>query len=959
MQRFGAFALFLATLLGSASAFSQDAQPLVEVSPLITEAPQDTIVIDGSDESLASRERHKLTVDGKPSTRDEIGLWGWTGKARWVMATPGAGQYIVSLALVSGNKRPGKFGYTAGDKEILSNEIREAGAWTGCSKAFRITVPEGQTETPTLVTGDGFYLFRADIAKVTKPAGDADGKITVLAEASYRTVFRGTDDKPRCVVLAPAEGIEAKLAKRLAERLKLPLAAEPELQTPFPAFPAVAGATSDTNLILLSAGQGGPLVRAMRRAGLIAENHAVPGPGGYVIRTVARAFAGRGNVIVISSGDEAGLAGGIEALSPEADAKTGEIVWNKFLLDSPSERWKKLRPYYYRIRDDEDYWRQKSTALDKPFAGLGGYAPARAYISTTDEWADRYWLTGNDKFAELFKRYVFKMEDDAIYASEGKDSHMELYGLMRGWDRVEESPAFSTADRLRIANYLLRCVEGPEGFGGSYGSYTVYSGPVRMRHNHQTIRGCGMMQAYLYYGRLYGLGRVQIWKSWCDGLITEATAWGHAPENSPNYEPRTFLEQGDMIRCQGLSTKGPEGTKLWPEAAMRFMAWRDSFGLPACYGDCWANDEFQSMEFLEALRDDWDWPAAQFAIDRMIRGYRIAAPKSMPASDLYAYLHGSTDVGGLLKPSDPAAAEKALSPLVGLAALPMGEGYWRYMTGQVGQREFWTKPKPKPKPEIIPYERTADKVQYRSGWGMSDEYLLFETIGWADHGHIDLGSIVQYCAAGRLWIVDFGYNNVGPEHHSTLEVKRDGKAAWHKYEGEGGRWGDFLAGPQMFEIVEFKGPGPGTPGPFRVTGQAHDLAGATWKRTVSGGDGKGLVIEDTLAADEPGEYEATFRLRLLGKVEGALGDWTVRQKDATLPVKLNVAPGDVVAIGKWLPDDHAEKAGAYPWYPFADPASGASSGGTPKTIEWTRKVKLDRGQTCVFRAALGPVIPAK
>jgi hypothetical protein len=469
-----------------------------------------------------------------------------------------------------------------------------------------------------------------------------------------------------------------------------------------------------------------------------------------------------------------------------------------------------------------------------------------------------------------------------------------------------------------------------------------------MRHNHQTIRGCGMMQAYLYFGRLYGLGRAQIWKSWCDGLIAEATAWGHAPENSPNYEPRTFLEQGDMIRWQGLSTKGQEGTKWWPEAAMRFMAWRDSFALPACYGDCWSADEFESMEFFEVMRDDWDWPAAQFAIDRMIRAYRVVDPKCTPTDDDYVYLHGSTDVGGLLRPSDPAAAGRTLEPLVGLAALPMTEGFWRYMTGQVGQREFWTKPRPKPKPELIPYERTADKVQYRSGWGTEDEYLLFETIGWADHGHLDLGSIVQYCSRGRLWIVDFGYNNVEPVHHSTLEVKRDGKPAWGEFEGEKGRWGDFRAGPQMFEITRLDPPKPGKPGPFTVAGQAHDLAGTTWKRSVSGGAGKALVIEDTLTADEPGEYEAVFRLRLLGKVEGSGGKWTVSQKDAALPVKLEVSEGDEVEIGKWLPDDHASKAGAYPWYAFAE------DGGIPKTIEWKRKVKLDRGGTTVLRATLGP-----
>ena len=116
-----------------------------------------------------------------------------------------------------------------------------------------------------------------------------------------------------------------------------------------------------------------------------------------------------------------------------------------------------------------------------------------------------------------------------------------------------------------------------------------------MRHNHQTILGCGMMQAYLYFGRLYGLGCAQIWKSWCDDLVLNATYWGHAPENSPNYEPRTFLEVADMLHYQGLSTKDQEGTRNWPLSSMRFLSLRDSFGLPSCYGDCWDWSEFDSL----------------------------------------------------------------------------------------------------------------------------------------------------------------------------------------------------------------------------------------------------------------------------------------------------------------------------------------------------------------------------
>ena len=960
------------TLPSSGPESTESAGPLVEVPTISAEAPYDCVKLGFSDEDQAAMKAHQLTAAGKPATGKELGIWGGKDRCQWVMPTPEPGQYIVSLFLVSGDKRPGRFGYARGDAEHVTGEFRESGQWTGCLKAFRIDVPAGQKQTRMFITGDGVYFWRADISRVTHPPQNANGQLGRLAESSYRTVIRRPSegkDKPACIVLAPKEGVEAELARQLAKDMGIPVAPEPDLKDPFPACPAVDGATPDTNVILLSAGVGGPLTQAMRRAELIAENHAIPGPGGYVIRTVPRPFAGKANFIVISAGDRVGLERGIKAFAPRLDDASQELILDRFLADSPSERWARLRPWYYQVKDRDQLWDKLRKELELPFGGAKSYAPSRAFIATTHEYARRYWVTGDVHWAEITKARLEKMMKDDIYGGEDpKDSHMELYGLLQGWDRVEEAAVFSPEDRLRISNYLLkRCVEGDEGFGRAYAGYNQYSGAVRMRHNHQTILGTGLMQAYVYFGRLYGLGRAQMWKSWCDDLVLNATYWGHAPENSPNYEPRTFLEVADMLHYQGLSTKGQEGTRNWPAAAARFLAVRDSFGLPACYGDCWDWAESDSLKFIELMRDEWDAPVAQFAIDRIISGYRYVAPKSAAAEAPYAYLHGSTDVGGLLKPSDPARLAEVLQPLTGLVVLPMTDGYWKYMTGQVGNKDFWDKAG---RPDAISYDRAADKVVYRGGWGLEDEYLLLETIGWADHGHMDLGTIVQYCQGGRLWIVDYGYNNVGPEHHSTLEVKRDCKPAWGQYRGQDGRWGDFRAGPQMFEIVKLE-PAAATStkpttsrwplatsqsakaGPFAMSCRAGNMAGATWIRSVTGGDGRPLVIEDALTADQAGQYEIIFRLRLLGSVEGDKGKWNVRQKGATLPLTLDLADGDGVTIAKWMPDDHAGDAGAYPRCPFVE------QGGIPRTIEWRRNIRLGAGEGTTFKARIGPVETAR
>lgn len=272
----------------------------------------------------------------------------------------------------------------------------------------------------------------------------------------------------------------------------------------------------------------------------------------------------------------------------------------------------------------------------------------------------------------------------------------------------------------------------------------------------------------------------------------------------------------------------------------------------------------------------------------------------------------------------------------------MTRGYYDYLSGQRGNPEFWATHAGPPAP---PYERSADKIQYRSGWGTGSEYLLVDGIGWASHGHEDLGAIESYAAGGRLWIVDAGYTNTGVAHHSTLEVKRDGEPAWKRLEGASG---DFGSGPNMMEVARAEPKMPGNAGRFSVTLGARDYGGATWTRTLTGGGGRPMVVEDTLVAEQAGVFETTFRLRLLGTVEGKDGSWRVEQKDALLPIALALMSGDRAAAVSAAPDGHAGDGGAYSWYPFAP------EGGKPVLLEWTRKVALKPGEKSVFRATLGP-----
>lgn len=894
------------------------------------------VVAQGRD-AQQSMAAHKLTVNGRPAEGGTVSLWG--ARAEFVMRTPGGGPFLVSLFLTSGRKRRGHLHVWLGGREFQSPEISAEGDWTQVLYSYRVDAPRGQDATRFAITANGIYIRRVSISK----AMEKEEAVDKLVPSSYRTVLRTREGEAGALVLFSSEPFERACATQLARSLGLPAREEPELEEPLPAWP-LKGVEPDTNLILVSAGKGGPLAQAFRRATLILEDERVPGAGGFLIRTVARPFAkSKANVIVISTSEPKALGSACAAFKPAMDK--GELVWNRFILERPGPEWEKVRPYWFRLKPDDGYFGKQRRDLSLPNAGQKGSAPERSYIRRTHDYADRYYACGHDGFALLYRDFIFKMEDEGIYG--GYDSHMQLYGLMRGWDRVEESPALSEADRLRITRYLLKCVDGPEGYWRAFGGYEAYSGPVKMRHNHQTILCDGLLQAYLYYGRLYELGAAEMWKEWIDEIAADATRWGRAPEDSENYEPLTFKEHARLLRWRGLSTNGQPGTEHWLEAAKRFVCARDSFGLPATYGDCWDQAAVTFLEWFEFLDEDWGWAPAQWTIDRVAHGYRLVNPRHSAARDEFAYLHCSSAAGGPKTVPDPALKAAELRELTGLVVLPVAKGYYDYMIGAVGNESFW---KENPKPWAPSHEKAFDKLIYRSGWDPGDEYLLVEGIGWADHGHFDLGSLVHYCAGGRLWIVDAGYNNTGIEHHSNVEVKRDGKEAWGYFEGQKGRWGDFRSGPPMAELVGCKPAKPGTAGPFEVELRVRDAAGAVWTRSIKGGGGRALEVSDRFVAERSGDYEFIWRLRLLGKVEGMGDNWVVRQKGASLPVRLSLGAGESCEPGKWEPDGHAQDGGAFPWYPVGEEP------GRPVTLEWKRSVRLGGGQSTEMRAAIGPPV---
>jgi hypothetical protein len=459
-------------------------------------------------------------------------------------------------------------------------------------------------------------------------------RIEVLAESSYQTEIRSSDGRPRAVVVAPRGSVEERIGRTLAKKWELPLIEEPQVLQPLPHYP-FKDIDSDTHLILLSAGQGGPVVQALRRATWIVEDERVPGEGGYAIRTIPRPFArSSANVIVLAGGDETALRKASEVFAPSKD-EAGNLVFDKFLTMQPGPKWQAVRSRWYELKTDDPWFEYyRKIAREQSFNG-------RAYGIHLAQIADRYWLSGNDEFARIYKELIDRQLFGTFSEGSSNSDHMGLFYLVRSWDRIENSPVFSPEDRLRITNYILDCIDGWQGYPvRSCFSAARLTYPLRVRQNHWVILSNGMTQGYLYFWRLYGLERAEEWMRWAEDIAADALGWG-GPEDSANYQLRTFAEVSRHYRWQGLSTRNQPGTEHWLEYARRFIAIHDNFAMPSTFGDsytthamylpdgriCGDDVELHTyrdglIEWLVALDEDWDFAPARWMLDRVIKQRR-------------------------------------------------------------------------------------------------------------------------------------------------------------------------------------------------------------------------------------------------------------------------------------------------------------------------------------------------
>ena len=132
-----------------------------------------------------------------------------------------------------------------------------------------------------------FFIYASGNSLAVSVDAIDQKSIKAIVKSNYHSVIQDADGSPKAIVLVPEGKIEKELALQLARKTGLTTLPEPAFKHPLPAYP-VEGISKDTNLILLSAGKGGALTQALRRAGLVIEDQRIPGIGGWAWGTLTR-----------------------------------------------------------------------------------------------------------------------------------------------------------------------------------------------------------------------------------------------------------------------------------------------------------------------------------------------------------------------------------------------------------------------------------------------------------------------------------------------------------------------------------------------------------------------------------------------------------------------------------------------------------------------------------------------
>ena len=632
-----------------------------------------------------------------------------------------------------------------------------------------------------------------------------------------------TDLREGAQIVVPSGAAWGSLAARLQELAQIHTGAD---------LPLVAGESASLadlrgrHWVALGNAMVNPAIMALYRRQYAFVDEFYPGGDGYVIRTVHNPGNLGHNVLLVGASNAEGGAVALDRLETVLSENGGCFGYtnlccsrlNESLLpDMTPEAFLEWTVKYF--GEEMGYYPLEQGAV----LGLAHH------------------LTGDRGCARMFRDAFFHYEDLVRNRYDGnwRFEHMLfnyawIWRLFIAWDLIEESDAFTDAERLRMTNILC----GLARWVSEMPYFDAEEPPApEIRQNHWTFAGLSGSTSAEYFASYYGIEGFDKQLRICQAVFD-----GQAPSYKPNddaaggwwgycylvpYHQVFFDLRRDDFRFL-------KGGQLRDFADYGVMI-TDNLGMQVAFGDVWAYRQFGTHEVA----------------------YRHKAV-SVDLAMLLCTAAWSYDDGGYLWALDwmggrpyPGCFYRALpkSPptrLQGATVAPFNPSLHDWVERRA------------PGGANVPLDEAFDKLVLREGFGADDLYLLLDGTSTFAHGHEDGNSILRLTWKGRMWLAEVDYIWRRPRHHTSVVAICDGES--HPMPALTAlKWAEDFGGLAFTRS--------GVPG----------CNGTDWQRDIVWSKGQFVLVVDGLRLLNDAEYDVRCLWRTLGEVRLEEGYLAVEQ----------------------------------------------------------------------------------
>jgi len=630
----------------------------------------------------------------------------------------------------------------------------------------------------------------------------------------------------------------------------------------------------DGNLIVLGNLVDNPYLAPLYAKHYVFADRFYPGRGGHVLRTVHDPWGCGLNAILVGGSDIGGVTEAANRLVHALELD-GEGIFVPQLLDIALGPEVLERVPDLGLEPNEEYVGQQMAEAHRMLetSAHGGITEPLGHAGFM------YYLSGKEGWAELFKRLAYLMYEDFQSGREqyggawGMDADFRLHKMMPAWDLVEEAPVFTDEDRLHItrvyAQFIVDCIPHAD----------AAVRDRKVRHNHTTFAALGLMLAAQYYGKYYDLHQADDWLFIADEcFVPQAQGW-RPVEDSNGYQWITLYHMAKYALARPhLEYLASGNLRRGVELALASL---DNLGYQSSYGDTrdpfgWES-EWPLLTMAAWYYGDgrYQWVAehpGSLALHERRRGgdgrYQWAPARAKKEPRVI----GVGPIGGHNSGVEPVEPRDA----IGIRKIPMDRRFFLSTGG----------------PDVLPIERSFDKLAFRGGLSEDDEYLLLDGISTGGHKHYDGNSFIRLTALGRIWLADCDYYCSTPNFHNGVLPLRDGLTT------------EIRPFTECDLVADLSATG------FTRTA-VRDYAGCDWERNVLWRKGRCFLVADVMRARSEGDYDFRALWQVLGEVSSQGSTHTVAQQDR----RLDIANADGAALSlkvdeltssNWKPYTHAE-----------------------------------------------------